>query len=121
MDMEKLAAEAAVAAVKELAVSAAKAGAAGAGQLWNWISGKAPAEEASTVAAIEAAPDKASAKAKAEGLILTILETRPDLQAELETLLAQSAGTTRTTQTTHATGGSKVAQVAGNNNTTKIG
>ena len=59
MDMEKLAAEAAVAAVKELTTSGVKAGVAVGGKLWAWIRGKAPEADAATIAAVEAAPEKA--------------------------------------------------------------
>lgn len=121
MDMEKLAAEAAVAAAKELTTTAIKAGAAGAGQLWSWIRGKAPAAEAPTIAAIEAQPAKASTEDKLRGVLKDILDGRPDLQAELEALLAQSPDGPSIRQDANASGGSKVAQVAGSNNKTTIG
>lgn len=121
MDMEKLAAEAAVAAAKELTTTAIKAGAAGAGQLWAWIRGQASAEDAATIDAIEAQPAKASTEDKVRGVLKDILEGRPELQAELAVLLAQSPARQSTTQTATATGGGKVAQVAGDKNTTTIG
>jgi hypothetical protein len=121
MDMEKLAAVAAVAVAKELTTAAVKAGAAGAGQLWSWIRGKAPAADAATIAAIEAQPEKASTEDKVRGVLKDILDGRPDLQAELEALLAQSPARQSNTQAATATGGSKVAQVAGNKNKTTIG
>jgi hypothetical protein len=121
MDMEKLAAEAAVAAAKELTTTTIKAGAAGAGQLWAWIRGNAPAEDAATIASIEAQPEKASTKDKLRGVLKDILDGRPELQAELEALLAQPPARQSATQSATATGGSKVAQVAGNKNKTTIG
>ncbi len=51
---------------------------------------------------------------------MDLLDERPDLQAELATLLAQTSGGQSITQVADATNGGKVAQVAGDSNTVKI-
>jgi hypothetical protein len=90
MDMEKLAAEAAVAAVKELAVSGVKAGLAGGGRLWGWIRGKAGGADAAVLDAVAKAPEKASATDKVSGLLKDLLDGNPDLQEELAALLTEA-------------------------------
>lgn len=91
MDMEKLAGDAAVAAVKELTTTGIKAGTAGAGQLWEWIRGKVPVDDAAIIAAIESQPSKSSTEGKVGGVLKDLLDGRPDLQVQLTALLAQSA------------------------------
>jgi hypothetical protein len=64
-----------------------------AGQLWAWIRGKAPADEAAVIAEVEAQPTKPSAPDKVTAVLKYLLDGRPEPQAELEALLDQVAPT----------------------------
>ncbi|MFO1210084.1 MAG: hypothetical protein U1E40_12820 [Amaricoccus sp.] len=121
MDMEKLAAEAAVAAVKELVQAGVTGGVAGVGKLWGWIRGKAPEGDAETVRKVEGDPGKASATANVTGLVMDILDDKPELQAELQRLLAEARGAAPVVQEATQTGDGNVAnQLAGDGNSVTV-
>lgn len=114
MDMEKLAAEAAVAAVKELVKAGIEGGVAAGGTLWTWLRGKAPAGDASTIAAIEAHPNKPSTETKVKGLLLDLLDGNPGLQEELNEMLKENNPNAPISMTMEISGkGNKAAQMAG--------
>ena len=120
MEMEKLAAEAAVAAVKELAVSGVKGGLAVGGRLWAWIKGRAPEAENATLEAVETNPQKPSAEDKVRAVLKDLLHDDPALQEEL-TAIVKEAGDAGTTQTTTAVGDNNIqTPIAGNENTVNI-
>lgn len=122
MDMEKLAAEAALAAIKELSKTAVEGGVAVGGKLWTWIRAKASGAEAAVVEAVAAAPEKASASNKVSGLLKDLLDGRPDLQAELEALLAEARKAGGVSQALNQSGtGHTAVQIAGDRNKVKLG
>lgn len=120
MSIETLAAQAADLAVKHLVPAAAKGVGKVAGDVWAWITRKAPKDEAPTLAKIEEAPGKGSSKTKLVGLLQEMLEENPDLAEELEALLKEAA-TGSVNQTMSVDGdNNKSAQVAGSNNSSSI-
>ena len=122
MDMEKLAAEAAVAAVKEIVKTGVSGGAAAGGKLWAWVKSKAGKSETATVEKIEAAPDKPSAEDNLRGLLKDILHDKPELQKELKTLLAEMGASGGISQTNTAKGdGNKQVNISGSGNSVDFG
>ena len=121
MDMEKLAAEAAVAAVKELVKAGIEGGVAAGGKLWTWLRGKAPAGDASTITAIEAHPNKPSTETKVKSLLLDVLDGNPELQEELNEMLKEIKANATVSQSQNISGkDNKAAQVAGDYNKINI-
>ncbi|MGC9449792.1 hypothetical protein [Cereibacter johrii] len=120
MSIEALAAQAADLAVKHLVPSAAKGVGKVAGDVWAWITRKAPKDEAPTLAKIEEAPEKASSRTKLLGLLQEMLEENPDLSSELEAMLKEAPEGSVTQTMTVEGDTNKSAQVAGHNNTTTI-
>src|SRR5262249_51580995 len=113
-------AEAAVAAVKELTTGGIKAGAVAGGKLWAWIRGQSTGREADTLATVEAVPEKPSAPDKIKGVLKDLLAGNPGLQAEPGGLLREIQGKSYVSQTATATGGSTIAQAAGDKNRINI-
>lgn len=120
METEKLVAEFALAAVKELGKSAAVGGLAAGGKLWAWIKGKAPGADTTAIAAVEAAPDKSSAPDRVSAMLKDLLADQPQLASEMARLLREHGGGVTTQTATAAGPGNVTAQIAGSGNTIKI-
>jgi hypothetical protein len=109
---------AATAAVGALTKAAAEPALAAGRAVWTWITGKATGEDAATVAAIEAAPAKPSARTKVTALLQDALHDNPQAAADLQGLLDKAGGVQAITQTANVTGdGNKLANIAGAVNT----
>lgn len=120
MSIEDLTAQAADLAVKHLVPSAAKGVGKVAGDIWAWITRKAPAEEKPTLDKIAEAPGQKSSRTKLIGVLEELLEKTPELAGELEALLKQAPEGSVTLTMTQKGDNNKAVQAAGNNNNVNI-
>src|SRR5688500_16042912 len=82
---EALVAEAVKAAVGALTKEAVGPALAAGGRVWTWLKGKLTGAEAqAAVAAVEAEPAKGSARLRLSAALTELLETKPELAAELD-------------------------------------
>lgn len=118
---DKLIETAVSAMVGALAKSAAEPVVAAGKSAWHWLRGKLSPAEAHTAQAIEAAPEKASARSKLTGLLQDTLENDVKAEAELRALLGGDAGLHAINQSLVVTGNNnKTAQLAGDQNKLQI-
>lgn len=95
---------------------------AGGRRLSGWLKEKLTGKAADALAEVEKAPADADERAVLETRLRQALAADPALLEGLRALLAELLkAETTATQTATASGGSKVAQVAGEGNTTSIG
>ena len=122
MDTEKLVAAAVAAVVGTLTKQTTESVVAAGGKVWAWIKGKVDGtEDASTVTAVEADPQKASARAKITALLQDLLHDNPAAAKELADLLGGEAGVQAITQSASVSGNENTTnQIAGTGNTVNI-
>jgi hypothetical protein len=121
MDTEKLVAAAVAAVVGTLTKAAAEPLVAAGGKVWAWIKGKVSGRDAETVAAVEAEPQKPSAKTKVTALLQDLLHDNPAAAKELADLLGGEASIQAITQIANVTGhGNVTTQIGGTGNTTTV-
>jgi hypothetical protein len=120
--MDELVEAAAGAAIGALTKVAAEPALTAGRKVWDWLKGKLSGDDQKTAAAVEAEPTKPSASTKVTALLQDLLHGNIAAVDELRRLLDAQGGIQAITQTASFTGDSnKVAQVAGNNNKTRIG
>ena len=116
MDFAALATVAAAAAVKELATATAKGGLAAGQSVWSWIRSRAGNDQNPSLDRIETEPERASSKVAAQGIVMGLLEDRPEMAEELAQLLKSAGHTNIARQEATSGDNAQTAQVVGQAN-----